>query len=75
MVQAKYVTRDPSRAPALWWYPYGQDYLRLMRTANRALHARSPLTRLLAQLGFARCARFWRRTSPLGLLKNADKLL
>src|SRR6266446_5898550 len=74
MVQARYVTRDRSSGAALWWYPYGEDYRRLMQTANRALHATSPFARLSAQLGFARFARFWRRVSPWTLLQNLDKL-
>ncbi len=74
MVQARYVTRDRSSGPALWWYPYGEDYRRLMQTANRALHASSPFARISAQLGFARFARFWRRVSPWSLLQNLDKL-
>jgi acyl-CoA reductase-like NAD-dependent aldehyde dehydrogenase len=74
MVQTKYVSSDRSRGPALWWYPYGEDYRQLMRTANRALQGRSIFTRLPAQLGFARFARFWRRVSLPGLLANLDKL-
>jgi succinate-semialdehyde dehydrogenase/glutarate-semialdehyde dehydrogenase len=75
MVRVKYVSEDQSRAPALWWYPYGQDYRRLMATANRALHSRSLFTRIAHQLAFVRFARFWRRVSPLSLLRNLDKLL
>jgi acyl-CoA reductase-like NAD-dependent aldehyde dehydrogenase len=74
MVQAKYVTADRSAKPALWWYPYGDDYRRLMRTANRALHSSSLFVRLSAQLGFTRFARYWQRVSLLSLLKNLDKL-
>jgi succinate-semialdehyde dehydrogenase/glutarate-semialdehyde dehydrogenase len=75
MVQVKYVTEDWSRGPALWWYPYGEDYRRLMGTANRALHARSLFSRIAHQLAFVRFGRFWRRVSPLSLLRNLDKLL
>ncbi len=75
MVQAKYVTRDGSRGPALWWYPYGEGYRRLMQTANRALHSSSPFARIAAQLGFTRFARFWRRVSAWSLVRNIDKLL
>jgi len=74
MVQAKYLTWDRSRRPALWWYPYGEDYRRLMRTANRALHSSSFFARLAAQLGLGRFARYWRRVSPWSVLKNVDKL-
>ena len=41
MVQVKYVSRGVSRRPAPWWYPYGDEFRRLMSAANRALHARS----------------------------------
>ncbi|MFI5006491.1 MAG: aldehyde dehydrogenase family protein [Solirubrobacterales bacterium] len=75
MVQAKYVTRDRSRGPALWWYPYGEDYRRLMQTSNRALHSSSPFARIAAQIGFMRFARVWRRVNPWSLLGNVDKLL
>jgi acyl-CoA reductase-like NAD-dependent aldehyde dehydrogenase len=75
MVQVKYVTEDWTRGKALWWYPYGEDYGRLMGTANRALHSRSLFTRLVHQLMFVRFGRFWRRVSPLSLLRNLDKLL
>ncbi|HEY6552713.1 MAG TPA: aldehyde dehydrogenase family protein, partial [Vicinamibacteria bacterium] len=75
MVAIKYVTEDWSRAPALWWYPYGDDYRRLMGTAIRALYSRSFFTRVFNQLGFARFSRFWGRVSPLSLLRNLDKLL
>jgi succinate-semialdehyde dehydrogenase/glutarate-semialdehyde dehydrogenase len=75
MVEVKYVSEDWSRGPALWWYPYGEDYRRLMDTANRALHSRSFFGRLVHQLGFVRFGRFWRRVSPLSLLRNLDKLL
>ena len=75
MVRVKYVSEDQSRAPALWWYPYGEDYRRLMGTANRALHSQSLFTRVVHQLAFVRFARFWKRVSPLSLLRNLDKLL
>jgi succinate-semialdehyde dehydrogenase/glutarate-semialdehyde dehydrogenase len=74
MVQAKYVTDDRSRKPALWWYPYGDDYRRLMRTANRALHSSSLAARLSGQLGFTRFSRYWQRVSQWSLVKNLDKL-
>jgi succinate-semialdehyde dehydrogenase/glutarate-semialdehyde dehydrogenase len=74
MVQVKYVTEDWSRRPALWWYPYGEEFGRLMAVANRALHGPSLPGRLAQQLRFAAFARFWRRVSPLSLLRNLDKL-
>ncbi len=75
MARVKYVSEDASRAPALWWYPYGEDYRRLMATANQALHSGSLFTRIVHQLAFVRFARFWKRVSPLSLLRNLDKLL
>jgi hypothetical protein len=45
-----------------------------MATANRALHSRSLLARLVNQLRFVGFSRFWRRVSPLSLLRNLDKL-
>jgi succinate-semialdehyde dehydrogenase/glutarate-semialdehyde dehydrogenase len=74
MVQVKYVSEDWSRGEALWWYPYGEDFKRLMGTANRALHARSFLARLAGQLGFLRFSRFWSRVSLASLVRNLDKL-
>ena len=74
MVQAKYVTWDGSGKPALWWFPYGEEFRRVMATSNRALHSSSLLSRLGAQLALTRFARFWRRVSLWSLLKNLDKL-
>jgi succinate-semialdehyde dehydrogenase/glutarate-semialdehyde dehydrogenase len=74
MVQVKYVSDDRSRGPALWWFPYGADFRAFMSTANRALHARSFLARMRAQVALARFSRFWRRVGTWSLLKNADKL-
>jgi len=74
MAQAKFVTRDASRRPMLWWYPYGRDFEVFMTTAGRALHARSLATRLRNQLALATRARFWGRMKLFGLLRNLDKL-
>jgi succinate-semialdehyde dehydrogenase/glutarate-semialdehyde dehydrogenase len=75
MAQAKYVTRDQSRAPAAWWYPYGAEFARFMRAAGPALHARSLLTRLRSQLALAGFRRFRERVSLVELLRRLDKLL
>ncbi len=75
MVQWKYVTRDPARAPKLWWYPYGEDLRRLMASAVRALHAKSAWARLKAQLALAGSSRFRRRAGVARVVQNADKLL
>ena len=74
MVQWKYVTRDPARAPKLWWYPYGEDLRRLMASAVRALHAKSAWARLKAQLALAGSSRFRRRAGVARVVQNADKM-
>jgi succinate-semialdehyde dehydrogenase/glutarate-semialdehyde dehydrogenase len=74
MVQVKYVSRDTSRRPLLWWYPYGADFQRVMSTSNRALHSASLWRRLRHQLGLLGFGRFWRRANLPAIVKNADKL-
>jgi succinate-semialdehyde dehydrogenase/glutarate-semialdehyde dehydrogenase len=74
MVQWKYVTRDPARAPKLWWYPYGEELRRLMSSAVRALHAKSAWARLKAQLTLAGSSRFRRRAGVARVAQNADKM-
>jgi succinate-semialdehyde dehydrogenase/glutarate-semialdehyde dehydrogenase len=74
MVRVKYVTFDPSRRAAPWWYPYDAEYARMMGIHNRALHARSFLVRLANQLRLLAFPRFWRRASLGAILRNADKL-
>jgi len=74
MVQVKYVAEDRNRGAVLWWFPYGDEFRRLMATSNRALHSRSMLTRLVNQgrlLGFRR---FLRRVNLLDVVKSVDKL-
>ena len=74
MVQVKYVTRDRSRRPLAWWFPYGEEFRRLMVAHNRALYAGRLATRFASQLGILRFRRFWRRVNPWNLVKRADKL-
>jgi succinate-semialdehyde dehydrogenase/glutarate-semialdehyde dehydrogenase len=74
MVQVRYATRDRSRRPLAWWFPYGEEFRRLMIAHNRALYAGRVLARVASQLGILRYRRFWRRVSPWNLLKNVDKL-
>ena len=74
MVQVKYVTRDPSRRPAAWWFPYDAEYARMMGVHNRAFHGRSLLTRATNQLRLLTFPRFWRRASLGAILRNLDKL-
>lgn len=73
MVQVKYVAEDKSRGPALWWFPYGDEFRRLMSTTNRAIHG-GFWARIPALLRLAGFGRFWRRAHKAGLLRNIDKL-
>jgi succinate-semialdehyde dehydrogenase/glutarate-semialdehyde dehydrogenase len=74
MVQVKYVTADPSRRAAPWWFPYDEEYARMMGVHNRAMHSRSFFVRLLNQLRLLTFPRFWRRASLGAILRNADRL-
>jgi acyl-CoA reductase-like NAD-dependent aldehyde dehydrogenase len=75
MVEAKYVSLDTSRGPELWWYPYDEDYRRLLGLANPALHARSLRAKLRALLRLAGHRRLWRRLGLRRLLRNVDRLI
>jgi acyl-CoA reductase-like NAD-dependent aldehyde dehydrogenase len=75
LTQTKYLSRDRTRRPMLWWYPYGAEFRRLLASAIPALHDPSPLRRLAGQLGLLRFGRFRRRMNLPGLLKNVDKML
>jgi succinate-semialdehyde dehydrogenase/glutarate-semialdehyde dehydrogenase len=74
MTRSKFVSRDRSRRPMAWWYPYGSSFESFMAAAGPALHARSFFTRVRHQLALLGSARFWSRLSPLSLLRNLDKL-
>jgi succinate-semialdehyde dehydrogenase/glutarate-semialdehyde dehydrogenase len=74
MVQVKYVSRDHPTGTMLWWYPYGEEFGRVMSTANAALHASGFFTRLRAQLRLLGFRRFLQRVSLVEMIKNADKL-
>jgi acyl-CoA reductase-like NAD-dependent aldehyde dehydrogenase len=74
MVQAKYVSLDTSRGPELWWYPYDEEYRRLLGQANPALHARSLGAKLRALARLARHRRLWRRLGLRRLLLHVDRL-
>jgi hypothetical protein len=69
------VTIARPRRPALWWFPYGSAYQRLMAASSRALHGSSLWMRLRNQVALARFPRFWRRVNLGTLLKNIDKLV
>ncbi|HEY3120184.1 MAG TPA: aldehyde dehydrogenase family protein [Vicinamibacteria bacterium] len=75
MAQVKYVSEDDSAAPALWWYPYSRDLLRLAEAANPAIHARSLMRKLRAQLQLIASRRFRGRVSLSSLLSRIDRLL
>jgi succinate-semialdehyde dehydrogenase/glutarate-semialdehyde dehydrogenase len=74
MVRPKYVTGDRSGGAELWWYPYDEDYERLLSEANPALHARSPWRRVASLLRLAGHWRLWRRLGPRRILMNLDRL-
>ncbi len=75
MVQVKYVTRDHASGTLLWWYPYGEEFGRVMSTANKALHAPSFFARMRAQMRLLGFRRFLQRVSLVEMVKNADKLV
>jgi succinate-semialdehyde dehydrogenase/glutarate-semialdehyde dehydrogenase len=74
MVQVKYVTRDDSRWPLAWWYPYDRELPHVMSTLNRAFHGRSFWTRAWNQLRLVLTRRFRQRVSVADVLRNADRL-
>jgi len=74
MVQAKYVARDFSRRPVLWWFPYGGEARQTFRDALLGLYAASPLRRLAGLLRTLGSRRFRRRVSLLDVVKNVDRL-
>jgi succinate-semialdehyde dehydrogenase/glutarate-semialdehyde dehydrogenase len=74
MTQVKYVSEDWTRRPALWWYPYGADYRKLLVSATRGLHARSFFARMRHQMALLGFARFWQRLSASTLIRGLDKL-
>jgi succinate-semialdehyde dehydrogenase/glutarate-semialdehyde dehydrogenase len=75
MVRPKYVSSDWGGGPELWWYPYDDDYERLLSEANPALHARSPRKRAVSLLRLAAHPRLWRRLGLRRLLGGVDRLL
>ena len=55
---------DRSRGPALWWYPYGEDYRRLMRHREPRAPLALPLRAHRRPARLRRASRrFWRRVS------------
>jgi succinate-semialdehyde dehydrogenase/glutarate-semialdehyde dehydrogenase len=74
MVRVKYVAEEMSRGPAIWWFPYGGEFRRMMAATNRALHG-GVLARLRDGLRLLSFPRFWRRGRLLDYLRNIDKAL
>jgi succinate-semialdehyde dehydrogenase/glutarate-semialdehyde dehydrogenase len=74
MVHVKYVTRDPSPRPLLWWFPYDGELRRLASASLQALHGRGLRTRLLNLVRLLRSPRLWRRARIGALARNPDKL-
>ncbi len=73
MVQVKYLASEMGGGRALWWFPYGAEFLRFMSTANRALHG-GILARLRNLLRLGGFSRYWRRARHADLLRNVGKL-
>jgi len=73
MVQVKYLASEMNGGRALWWFPYGAEFGRLMSTANRALHG-GFLSRIRNLLRLGGFARYWRRARHADMLRNLDKL-
>ena len=72
MVHVKYVARDTSRRPLLWWFPYDGELRALAPVALRALHGRGrSRLRNLARLLLSR--RVWRRARLGSVLRHADR--
>jgi len=72
MVQVKYVAEEMNRGRAIWWFPYGEEFRRLMSGTNRLLHG-GVLARLQSGLSLLGSRRFWKRGRLLDLLKNIDR--
>jgi succinate-semialdehyde dehydrogenase/glutarate-semialdehyde dehydrogenase len=75
MVHVKYVSRDTSSRPLLWWFPYDGELRRLAATALRALHGSALRTRLASLARLATSRRLRRRANVGALLRHPDKLL
>jgi succinate-semialdehyde dehydrogenase/glutarate-semialdehyde dehydrogenase len=75
MVHVKYVSRDTSRRPLLWWFPYDRELRRVAATALRALHGSAPGARLTGLAGLLTSPRLRRRGRLGAILRHPDKLL
>jgi acyl-CoA reductase-like NAD-dependent aldehyde dehydrogenase len=75
MVHVKYVTRDRSSRPLLWWFPYDADLRQLGLASLKGLHGAGLRTRLANLARLVRSPRLWRRANLGALIRNPDKLL
>jgi succinate-semialdehyde dehydrogenase/glutarate-semialdehyde dehydrogenase len=74
MARVKYVAEEMNHGPAIWWFPYGDEFRRMMAATNRALHG-GLFARLRDGLRLLSFRRFWRRGRLLDYLRNIDKAL
>jgi succinate-semialdehyde dehydrogenase/glutarate-semialdehyde dehydrogenase len=74
MVRVKYVTRDPSRRPLVWWFPYDRGLRAFAVTALQAVHSGRAGARLANLLKLLRSGRLWRRASLPTMARHPDKL-
>jgi acyl-CoA reductase-like NAD-dependent aldehyde dehydrogenase len=74
MVQVKYVSRDPSRRPLLWWFPYDRELREFASAALRGMHGARAGARLASLARLMRSGRLWRRASLATMARHADKL-
>jgi succinate-semialdehyde dehydrogenase/glutarate-semialdehyde dehydrogenase len=72
MAQVKYVAEEMSRGRALWWFPYGEEFRRMMSATNRLLHG-GLLARARSGVRLVGSRRFWRRARLLDLVRNIDR--
>jgi succinate-semialdehyde dehydrogenase/glutarate-semialdehyde dehydrogenase len=75
MVRVKYVSRDTSRRPLLWWFPYDRELRRVAATALGALHGSALAARLAALFRLLASSRLRRRGRLGAILRHPDKLL
>jgi succinate-semialdehyde dehydrogenase/glutarate-semialdehyde dehydrogenase len=73
MVQVKYAALEMSRGRAIWWFPYGEEFRRMMAATNRLLHG-GLLERLKSVARLSTSPRVWRRGRLLDMLRNSDRL-
>jgi succinate-semialdehyde dehydrogenase/glutarate-semialdehyde dehydrogenase len=75
MVHVKYVSRDTSRRPLLWWFPYDRELRQLAAAALTALHGSTFRARVASLARLATSGRLRRRGRVGAILRHPDKLL